>query len=135
MKQWKRKLSLRDNLQRTLPALATQYFEAGRDALAEGRTWQEMHAFRLLTKRFRYTLEIFQKAYGPGLEARIESLRSVQTQLGDINDCVVTAAMLSDVAGTERARERLAARAEKRTAKLRKVTLASTMFWRIPCLV
>lgn len=120
MKLWKRKQTLRDNLQRVLPAMAAEYFEAGRAAFAEGSTWTEMHQFRLQTKRFRYTLEIFQAAYGPGLEARIEGLRFVQTELGDINDSVVTAEMLGDVAGTESTRTELGGKADRRTEKLRK---------------
>jgi CHAD domain-containing protein len=120
MKQWKRKLELRDNLQRRLPVLASEYFLLGRDALAADSSWEQMHAFRLLTKRFRYTMEIFQQAYGPGLQTRIESLRSIQTQLGDINDCIVTSGMLESVAGAEAVRESLAAKAEKRTEKLRR---------------
>jgi CHAD domain-containing protein len=125
MKQWKRKGSLRDNLQRRLPALAAEYFAAGREGLAEGTSWDQMHRFRLATKRFRYTLEIFRPAYGPGLEARIEALKSIQTHLGDINDCVVTSAMLADVPGAETTRDRLGAKANKRTAALRKYWLAN----------
>ena len=68
MKLWKRKQTLRDNLQQRLPALAVDYFEAGRAGLAEGTAWSDMHQFRLATKRFRYTLEIFESAYGPGLQ-------------------------------------------------------------------
>ena len=49
-----------------------------------------MHKFRLRTKRFRYTLEMFKDLYGPGMLKRIESLKQVQTYLGDINDCIVT---------------------------------------------
>jgi CHAD domain-containing protein len=120
MKQWKRKLDLRTNLQRRLPVLATEYFEAGRDALAPNRSWEQMHRFRLLTKRFRYTLEIFRQAYGPGLGVRIESLRSIQTQLGDINDYVVTSRMLESVSGTGGVVRSLDAKAEKRTLKLRR---------------
>jgi CHAD domain-containing protein len=119
MKHWKPKGTLRDNLKRRLPLLAEEYFTAGRTALAEDSTWEQMHRFRLLTKRFRYTLEIFQAAYGPGLATRIETLRSIQTQLGDINDCIVTSAMLESVAGSDRMREKLGGKAEKRTEKLR----------------
>ena len=95
-KLWKGKQSLGENLRRRLPELARDYFAAGRVALAPGTTWDEMHQFRLATKRFRYTLESFRDAYGLGLNARIEKLRGVQTFLGDINDLVVTSAMIAD---------------------------------------
>ena len=61
-KLWKDSLTLRENLQRRMPKLARQYFDEGREALAPGTDWTEMHQFRLQTKRFRYTLEIFQGA-------------------------------------------------------------------------
>jgi CHAD domain-containing protein len=123
VKIWKRDRTLKDNLQRYLPAAAAEYFDAGRSAMAPLTTWEDMHAFRLQTKRFRYTLEAFREAYGPALETRIDSLRKLQTFLGDINDCVVTSSMLADAPGTEAAREALARKAAAKTEKLRR-------FWR-----
>ena len=119
-KLWKRSRTIGDNLRKRLPRMATDYFDAGRIALAPGKTWDEMHQFRLATKRFRYMLEIFRPAYGPALDARIESLREIQTLLGDINDCVVTSEMVSGDAGTEELRKKLADRAATKTEKLRK---------------
>lgn len=124
-KLWKRSRTIRENLQRRMPRLASDYFEAGRLALGHGRTWEEMHRFRLGTKRFRYTLETFRPAYGPALEARIESLRQIQTLLGDINDCVATSEMVAADPDTESLRNRLAERAEKKTEKLRKYWTAT----------
>ena len=119
-KLWKNKLGLADNLRRTLPELARKYFTAGRDAMQEKRTWEDMHEFRLLTKRFRYTLEIFREFYGPGLEARIDQLRKMQNHLGEINDLIVTGQMLAEVASTAEVRDRFQAEAGKKTAKVRK---------------
>ena len=115
---WKDSLDLRENLRKRLPKLAAAYFEEGRHALSSGRTWSEMHEFRLRTKRFRYTLELFRDAYGPALEVRIESLKKVQTYLGDINDAIVTSAMLAEVEGTEEVRDKLGCRADEKTAKV-----------------
>src|SRR5207253_1571005 len=80
-----------------------------------------MHRFRLLTKRFRYTLEIFRHAYGPGVEQRIELLKQVQTLLGEMNDCVVTSGMLAQLEGTEHVRDQLAQKAEQKKGKLQSV--------------
>jgi CHAD domain-containing protein len=52
------------------------------------------HKFRLETKRFRYTLELFQPCYGPGLEERLKWLRNMQDLLGEINDCATTQKLL-----------------------------------------
>lgn len=117
-KLWKRSLPIRDNLRRRLPAMALEYFDAGRVALAPGKTWDEMHQFRRATKRFRYMLEIFRPAYGPALDIRIARLRDIQTLLGDINDCVVTSALIGANASSEDMQEKLNARAVAKKKKL-----------------
>lgn len=91
---WDESKSLAANARAELPVLAGRFFAAGREAVKPGTPAAELHAFRLLTKRFRYTLELFRPLYGPGLEEKIESLRRIQTFLGDANDCEVTRAMV-----------------------------------------
>ncbi len=118
-KLWKGKQTVRDNLRRRMPRLVRDYFEAGDQALAAGRSWDEMHRFRLLTKRFRYTMELFRPAYGRSLESKIELLKQVQTMLGDINDAVVTSAMLESIPRTDRLRIRLGVKADRLTHQLR----------------
>jgi CHAD domain-containing protein len=76
------------NARAQLPLLAAAYFKAGRKLAKGSPTPDELHAFRLKTKRLRYTLELFRGCYGPSLEQRLESLRRVQSLLGDVNDCV-----------------------------------------------
>jgi CHAD domain-containing protein len=115
---WKDSLNLRENLRKRLPKLAAAYFKEGRQALSPGTHWKDMHQFRLRTKRFRYTLEMFRDAYGPALEERIESLKKVQTYLGEINDAIVTSAMLEQVEATEEIRAELGRQADAKTAKV-----------------
>lgn len=74
------------NAQCFLPRLISDYFARGREILAENPGAAELHALRLATKRLRYTLELFRPCYGPGLAARIDSLRLLQQLLGEIND-------------------------------------------------
>lgn len=118
-KLWKETLNLQGNLQRRMPKLARQYFEEGREALTPGTSWEQMHAFRLRTKRFRYTLETFRDLYGPAIESRIESLRKVQTYLGDINDCIVTSELIEGHPDAARIQKKLSHKAETLTKKLR----------------
>lgn len=119
-KLWKNRKTLRENLQQRLPKMAARYFDEGRTAMKTGTTWDDMHQFRLATKRFRYTLELFRSEYGPGLERRLEDLKHVQTFLGDINDCVVTAAMLQNVPETEAVRAKLESVMASKTKKMRR---------------
>ncbi len=70
-----------------LPSLAEDYCRRGRKLRRGDPPAAKLHAFRIRTKRFRYTLEIFASVYGPGLQLRLKRLRDLQDALGDINDC------------------------------------------------
>jgi CHAD domain-containing protein len=83
-----------ENASRKLPPLAREYFRAGRALFAAKPAVGAFHKFRLETKRFRYTLELFQPCYGPGLEERLKLLGSIQDLLGEINDCATTHKLL-----------------------------------------
>ena len=76
------------NARAQLPAVAGNYFQAGRKLLAGSPEPEDLHAFRLKTKRLRYTLELFRPCYSSSMEQRLESLREIQTLLGEINDCM-----------------------------------------------
>jgi CHAD domain-containing protein len=91
---WDSARSAEENASRKLPPLAREYFRAGRELFAIKPTVGAFHKFRLETKRFRYTLELFRPCYGPGLEARLKLLRKIQDLLGEINDCATTQKLL-----------------------------------------
>jgi CHAD domain-containing protein len=120
---WSADLDVNANLRRRLPKLARKYFNRGQRALGANRDWDDIHEFRLATKRFRYTLELFRSQYGPGLDERIDELKQVQKLLGDVNDCIVTAGLLKPLPDTEELRAKLDAKAESKLKKLRS-------FWR-----
>jgi CHAD domain-containing protein len=113
---WSPSNSAVESARNTLPQLAERFFAAGRKAAKQGRaTPKELHAFRLHTKRFRYTLELFQPLYGPGLKSRLAELRRIQQYLGDMNDCVITEALLRAGGGKKTAEvKQLLARLDSR---------------------
>lgn len=76
-----------ENGKQVLPKVARAYFAGGRRAARAEADWKEMHRFRLMTKHFRYLLELFRPLYGEALEKKIGTLREVQGLLGAINDC------------------------------------------------
>jgi CHAD domain-containing protein len=78
--------SAAENARELLPKMARKYFEAGRKAIAGKRPPEELHAFRMKTKRFRYTLELFRPLYGPNLDRHLKALRELQGALGKISD-------------------------------------------------
>jgi CHAD domain-containing protein len=87
--EWDGSASVADNVRRTLPQLAGEFFREGDAAAAALGDYEILHQFRLRAKRFRYTLEIFGSFYGARLTAKAPTLRGLQDRMGAINDCVV----------------------------------------------
>jgi CHAD domain-containing protein len=118
--RWDDRKDVAANLANILPRLAEDWFAAGADAMRKGADWDEMHRFRLLTKRFRYTLEIFEPLYGPGLRARIQQLRELQTHLGDVNDCITAEPLIGSGDDAKALRAALRNRARVKSGELRR---------------
>jgi CHAD domain-containing protein len=93
---WDAKMSASANAALKLPALAVRYFRTGRQLLSGNVSFDALHRFRLETKRFRYTVELFRPCYGPGLDERLASLEKIQDLLGEINDGVTAQALLGE---------------------------------------
>jgi len=87
--------TVEENVRALLPAMIAEYYAAGRKAAQGGKVSAGLHRFRLKTKRFRYTLELFRETCGPAFGKRLDGLRAIQTALGDINDCVTARGLLS----------------------------------------
>jgi CHAD domain-containing protein len=92
---WNLDQNSEENLRRILPALAHEFFEAGAKAAVAGASLPDLHRFRLSSKRFRYTLELFEGFYRPEISRGAAVLKGVQDRLGAINDCAVTMDLLS----------------------------------------
>ncbi|MGH9666997.1 MAG: CHAD domain-containing protein [Bryobacteraceae bacterium] len=84
-----------------LPLAAGKFFHAGRKALKSEGSVKPLHEFRLATKSFRYSLELFQPIYGPAMDRRLDSLRQLQQVLGEIHDYAMAQEVLS-AAGTRK---------------------------------
>jgi CHAD domain-containing protein len=119
---WDERAGAAVNARRELPQLATSYFARVRVLLADDPSPARLHPVRLLTKRLRYTLELFRACYGPALETRLAALRRIQQLLGEVNDSIAAGRLLSgsmSTASPQRARvlryleERAAAKAEE----------------------
>jgi CHAD domain-containing protein len=97
--EWDWTSSVAENVKKTLPRLAGEFFREGDAAAAALGDYETLHQFRLRAKRFRYTLEIFGSFYGARLTAKAPALRGLQDRMGAINDCVV----VLHLAGMDRA--------------------------------
>lgn len=107
-----------DFARRTLPAMAADFFRAGRKAALRPSAPAQLHAFRLEAKRFRYTLELFTGFYGPALEKRLERVREIQGILGRRQDCAATEALLRPAAEFDPEAQRVMHALERRARKL-----------------
>jgi CHAD domain-containing protein len=107
------KQSVDDAAKRLLPAMMTDLFRSGREAARPRSTHQRMHRLRLEAKRVRYTVELFESAYGKKKAGRVlEPLKALQDKLGAINDCATTLEMVRRHRDAAAAVRRLAAERE-----------------------
>ena len=100
--KWEPTGSSASNAIRELPALAHEYFRAGRKAVKGDKTPRELHRFRVRTKRFRYALEMFRPVYGKNLENLLEKLQELQKRLGKISDAYTIRELLKDDAAQKK---------------------------------
>jgi len=92
---WKAGQSSAQNAAEVLPALARAFFAQGK-TLTPRVTLEALHSFRIQSKRFRDTLELFRPCYTPRLERLLKLLRDIQQILGELNDLTTTRRMLTD---------------------------------------
>ncbi len=93
--RWDERTGAAANARRELPQLAASYFAQVRALLAGDPSAAKLHRLRLLTKRLRYTLELFRPCYGPALETRLAALHRIQQLLGEVNDSAAAGRLLS----------------------------------------
>jgi CHAD domain-containing protein len=117
--EWSPRGSVAANARRLLPGLAAAYFAEARTLLEQVSDPAGLHRLRLISKRFRYTLELFRPCYPPAMTERIEALKRVQDLLGEINDAVVTAGLIGRGTGSVRMRRYLEELAAEKAAAFR----------------
>jgi CHAD domain-containing protein len=106
------RIAVETTARRILPRMAADFVERGSAASQAKTSPEKLHEFRISAKKFRYTLELFAPLYGTAVNSWLESIKGIQTLLGDINDCVTVAQMVanykgaSEVAGWLKKRQR-----------------------------
>ena len=71
-----------------LPKMARDFLQVGAHAAATKASAESLHQFRIASKKFRYSLELFEPLYGAPVKRMIEEIKHAQNILGDFNDCV-----------------------------------------------
>jgi CHAD domain-containing protein len=103
-----------------LGRIAKEFVKKGKEASLADASPKGMHHFRIVTKKFRYALELFQPVYKSSLDPIVASIKAASALLGDINDCVTVAAMVADYRGGAQLADRLKKRRHKKTGEFRK---------------
>jgi len=91
---WKSSGSAIENARSVLAKMLAKYLKNGRKAADGQRSPEELHDFRIETKRFRYTAELFHRIYGAALERELEPVKELQSVLGKLHDFHVIAERL-----------------------------------------
>jgi CHAD domain-containing protein len=55
---------------------------------------EELHEMRIAAKHLRYALELFRVCFGPDIDERIDDVKEIQEQIGQIHDCDVMIELL-----------------------------------------
>lgn len=119
---------VRTNFRRILPKLLRRYFRKGRALAADRRaTSQQLHCFRIRTKRIRYVTELYAEVFEHDLRGALAQFRGIQQTLGAHQDQSMIAAYFEGrlrkiKSGTFKIEyRRLLERSRQRQESLRKV--------------
>jgi CHAD domain-containing protein len=93
--------NFQDMVQHAVDRIGKDFLERGNDAASPKASPDDMHRFRIVAKKFRYTLELFQPS-----NALVERIKRVSALLGDINDCVTAAEIVPPLAAHLKKRQR-----------------------------
>jgi len=85
-----------------LDGMTKEFFHAGNQAAEENPSPRKLHKFRIVAKQFRYTLELFLPICGRSATTRLNQIKAIQANLGDVNDCETVRVMLADWGGSRR---------------------------------
>jgi CHAD domain-containing protein len=113
-----------DSAEETVPQLARRTLHRkAKDFLKRGNqvsAAEDLHPFRITTKKFRYTIELLQPAYGTSLAGLLDRIKRVSTLLGAVNDCAAASRIVSGYKGSHRLIEHLEKRKHKKAAAFHK---------------
>jgi CHAD domain-containing protein len=88
--------SLEDAANKTISPLLRRFFLMGnRAANLKGGNLEQLHQFRIIAKKIRYTLELFVPLRPALVRQRLAELKELQGCLGSVNDLEIAQALVS----------------------------------------
>jgi CHAD domain-containing protein len=104
---------------KVLSPIVKDFLRHGDEAASPKASAHDMHQFRIVAKKFRYTLELFQPRYGSVLNRGVAGIKRTSSLLGDINDSATVADIVAEYDGARQFTRHLKKRLEKKTAEFR----------------
>jgi CHAD domain-containing protein len=104
---------------KVLSPIAKDFLRHGDEAASPKASAHDLHRFRIVAKKFRYTLELFQPRYGSVLNRGVAGIKRTSSLLGDINDSATVAEIVAEYDGARQLTRHLKKRLEKKTAEFR----------------
>jgi adenylate cyclase len=96
LSDWLRVTGAREVEKINLPRLTREFIRLGGKAV-ESRSPAALHKFRIAAKHYRYTLELVAPIVGRRkAERHLSVTKTVQTRLGNVNDCETVRTMAAD---------------------------------------
>ena len=80
--------------ERVLRRSGKRFLNAGAEVLSHRGSMTRVHDFRLVAKKFRYTIELFAPLYQSMADEQLRRIKPIQKLLGDINDYESVQAMV-----------------------------------------
>ncbi len=125
--KWQRRLACKETSRSALPfarsfllPMERAFLDQGDDAAREGTSPEAFHRFRIAAKKLRFTLELFAPL-DDALAPRMTALRAIQQILGEANDCVVAAELVTTFRGPATIERRLLAQQRRLAAQFRRI--------------
>ena len=97
----RRSVSAGERAARLLPKLLADYLSAGRKLADGAPSPKELHKFRIATKKFRYSVELFLPIFGKQLDRELDPMREIQRLLGKLHDYHIIGSMLGSDHGLQ----------------------------------
>lgn len=114
-------LDTHEALHNRLPKLARKFLEHGDEAARQKVSAEELHAFRIEGKKFRYTLELLLPVNGAPAREWLAKLKPLQSVLGDVHDCRMARTMAARFDAAPEVDDWLKKRQRRKSREFRKL--------------
>ena len=107
--------------ERVLVRMAEKFIRAGDQAAEAHSSAGDLHRFRIMAKKLRYSVELFRTVYGAAADEWLGRMKHLQTVLGDMNDYRATRNLIAGLGANSSLATSLKRKEEKKAAEFREL--------------